>query len=203
LIPRQDACGAAKGGSVTFEEFLDAELDGLGRFARVLTGDRQQAHDTLAESLIKVQVHWRRIGVMDRPLPYVRRIITNTFLQQKRSWVDRMFHSMSPEALPERLSAPQVERVDDRSQLHELLQTLPRQQRAAIVLRYYLDLTDAEIADALGSSTGAVRANISRGFARLRLTGLDSEPDAAGQQTRRLRDEEATAIAVSPSGEDR
>lgn len=144
---------------MTFEEFLDAELDGLGRFARVLTGDRQQAHDTLADSLIKVQMHWRRIGDMDRPLPYVRRIITNTFLQQKRSWVDRMFRSMSPEALPERSSAPQLARVDDRSQLHELLGTLPRQQRAAIVLRHYLGLTDAEIADALGCSTGAVQAN--------------------------------------------
>jgi len=188
---------------VTFEEFLDAELDGLGRFTRVLTGNRQQAHDTLADSLIKVQVHWRRIGVMDRPLPYVRRIITNTFLQQKRSWVDRTFRSMSPEALPERSVKPQDARVDDRSQLHWLLQTLPRQQRAAIVLRHYLDLTDAEIADALGCSAGAVRANISRGFASLRLTGLDTHPNVSGRQTRLRRHEEATAAVILPSGEDR
>ncbi len=138
-----------------------------------------------------------------RPLPYVRRIITNTFLQQKRSWVDRMFRSMSPEALPERSAAAQVDRVDDRSQLHRLLETLPRQQRAAIVLRHYLDLTDAEIADALGCSAGAVRANISRGFARLRLTVLDAEATGTGQQNRPRRNEEATATANAPSGEER
>src|ERR1700712_556151 len=79
----------ARGGRVTFEEFLDAELDGLGRYARVLTGDRQQAHDTLAEALIKVQMHWKRIALMDRQLAYVRRIVTNTYLQEKRSWADR------------------------------------------------------------------------------------------------------------------
>lgn len=188
---------------MTFEEFLDAELDGLGRFARVLTGDRQQAHDTLAESLIKVHLHWRRIGVMHRPLPYVRRIITNTFLQQKRSWVDRTFRTMSPQALPERSVVPQTVRVEDRSQLHGLLESLPRQQRAAIVLRYYLDLTDTEIADALGCSAGAVRANISRGLARLRLAVEDAEVTVLDRQKRLHRNEKATITAVSPTGEGR
>ena len=81
---------------MTFDEFLDAELDGLRRYAQVLTGNRQQAHDTLAESLIKVQSHWRRIEVLDRPLPYVRRVVTNQFLQERRSWAARMFRSMNP-----------------------------------------------------------------------------------------------------------
>ena len=189
---------------MTFEEFLDGELDGLGRFARVLTGDRQQAHDTLAESLIKVHAHWRRIGVMDRPLPYVRRIITNTFLQQKRSWADRMFRTTSPQDLPHRQARAELARVDDRSQLHELLQSLPRQQRAAIVLRHYLDLTDAEIADALGCSSGAVRSYISRGFATLRLTGLDGEPPGAGVQAAPHHRRSTTTPAVSATfGEDR
>jgi RNA polymerase sigma-70 factor (sigma-E family) len=162
---------------VRFEEFLDAELDGLGRYARVLTGDRQQAHDTLAEALIKVQVHWRRISQMDRPLAYVRRIVTNQFLEERRSWTARMFRSMSPEALPESASAPGgTGRIDDRSQLHTLLESLPKQQRAAIVLRHYLDMTDAEIAEALSCSAGAVRAYISRGFTTLRLTERDPLP---------------------------
>lgn len=190
-----------------FEDFLDAELDGLGRFARVLTGDRQQAHDTLAESLIKVHAHWRRIGGMDSPLPYVRRIITNTFLQQKRSWADRMLRTTNPQDLPHRQAPAQLDRVDDRSQLHGLLQSLPRQQRAAIVLRHYLDLTDAEIADALGCSSGAVRSYISRGFATLRLTGLDGAPPGAVVQAtphHSFQDTTTTTPAVSAtSGEDR
>ena len=167
---------------MTFEEFLDAELDGLGRYARVLTGDRQQAHDTLAEALIKVQVHWRRIGQMERPLAYVRRIVTNQFLEERRSWAARMFRSMNPESLPELTpvgAGSGTGRIDDRAQLHALLATLPKQQRASIVLRHYLDLTDAEIADALGCSAGAVRTYISRGFATLRLIERDPLPSNA------------------------
>ena len=127
---------------MTFDEILDAELDGLRRYAQVLTGDRQEAHDTLAEALIKVQSHWRRIEVLDRPLQYVRRVVTNQFLQERRSWSARMFRSMNPGSLPQPapLGESEVRRVDDRSELHTLLASLPRQQRAAIVLRHYLDL---------------------------------------------------------------
>ncbi len=166
---------------MTFDEFLDAELDGLRRYAQVLTGNRQQAHDTLAESLIKVQSHWRRIEVLDRPLPYVRRVVTNQFLQERRSWAARMFRSMNPESLPHSVRAGESEvgRVDDRSELHTLLASLPRQQRAAIVLRHYLDLSDPEIAQALSCSAGAVRTYISRGFASLRLTAQDRLPTGA------------------------
>lgn len=154
---------------MTFEDFLDAELEGLGRYALVLTGDRQKAHDALAEAMIKVQPHWDRIGVMAYPLAYVRRIVTNQFLQERRSWASRMFRSTSPETMPERqVRDAGPGRVDDRSQLHDLLASLPKQQRAAIVLRHYLDLSDADIADALSCSEGAVRTYISRGLAALR-----------------------------------
>lgn len=159
---------------MTFEDFLNAELEGLGRYAQVLTGERQEAHDTLAEAMIKVQLHWHRIGTMTHPLAYVRRIVTNQFLQNRRSWASRMLRPTSPEALPQQQvwdSGPQ--RVDDRSQLHVLLATLPKQHRAAIVLRHYLDLTDADIADALSCSEGAVRTYISRALAALRLQDVD------------------------------
>ncbi|MET3804589.1 RNA polymerase sigma-70 factor (sigma-E family) [Nakamurella sp. UYEF19] len=163
---------------MTFEEFLDNELDGLGRYARVLTGDRQQAHDTLAESLIKVQVHWRRIGQMDRPLAYVRRMVTNQFLEERRSWAARMFRTTSPESLPQMVNSAAVGRVEDRSELHTLLGSLPRQERAAIVLRHYLDLPDAEIAELLSCSAGAVRTYISRGFTSLRSAPRNQMPGA-------------------------
>lgn len=164
---------------MTFEDFLNAELEGLGRYAQVLTGERQEAHDTLAEAMVRVQLHWRRIGDMTYPLAYVRRILTNQFLQNRRSWASRMLRSTGPEAMPQLQawdSGPQ--QVDDRSQLHVLLASLPRQQRAAIVLRHYLDLPDADIADALSCSEGAVRTYISRGLAALRLHGTDE----AGQR---------------------
>lgn len=166
-----------RGGSVTFEDFLSSELEGLGRYAQVLTGDRQKAHDTLAEAMIKVQLHWHQIAAMTYPLAYVRRIITNQYLQERRSWTGRKVRSMCPETLPQRpIRDSDTQRIDDRSQLHDLLVLLPKQQRAAIVLRHYLDLTDAEIADALSCSQGAVRTYISRGLAALRLRDRVNQP---------------------------
>ena len=153
---------------MTFDEFLDRELDGLTRYARVLTGDRQLGHDMLADSLIKVQLHWLRIADLDNPLAYVRRVVTNTFLQQRRSWAQRMIHPWgSP--LPDRGDFDdRLSRVDSRSQLHQLLELLPRQQRVAIVLRHYLDLSDDDIAATMACSSGTVRTHISRGLATLR-----------------------------------
>lgn len=160
---------------MTFEEFLDAELNGLDRYSRVLVGDRQLAHDCLADSLIKVQVRWKRIAELDNPLAYVRRVVTNTFLDQRRSWAHRMMHLVSAEHLPEQPAPSGLSGVDDRAQLHELLQRLPRQQRAAIVMRHYLDLPDADIADALSCTVGSVRTYVSRGLAGLRLLSEDTD----------------------------
>lgn len=161
---------------MTFEEFLDAELTGLDRYSRVLVGDRQLAHDCLADSLIKVQLRWRKIGELDNPLAYVRRVVTNTFLDQRRSWAHRMLHLVGTEQLPEQPAPSELRSLEDRAQLHALLQQLPRQQRAAIVMRHYLDLPDTDIADALSCTVGSVRTYISRGLAALRLLS-DDTPD--------------------------
>lgn len=163
-----------------FEDFLDAELEGLGRYSQVLTGERQKAHDILAEAMIKVQLHWQRVGSMAYPLAYVRRILTNQFLEERRSWAGRMLRPMEPETIPQQpVWDRDPKRLDDRSELHDLLASLPKQQRAAIVLRHYLDLTDAEIADALSCSEGAVRTYISRGLAALRLRDSVEAPSQA------------------------
>lgn len=162
---------------MTFEEFLDAELDGLDRYSRVLAGDRQLAHDCLADSLIKVQVRWASIAGMDNPLAYVRRVVTNTFLDQRRSWAHRMLHLVAHDQLVQVAPASELSALHDRAQLHGLLQRLPRQQRAAIVMRHYLDLPDPEIAEAMSCTVGAVRTYISKGLASLRL--LPEDPDAA------------------------
>ena len=110
---------------MTFDEFLDAELDGLDRYCRVLVGDRQLAHDTLADSLIKVQQHWTRIALMTTPLAYVRKMITNTYLDGRRSWAQRMLHLVPPSEMPEesQLHDP-VSVVHDRAHLHDLLRQL-------------------------------------------------------------------------------
>ena len=160
---------------VTFDEFVRKELAALAGYARVLTGDRQAAHDVLADVLVKAQVKWKRIGVMDTPGAYVRRMITNAFLDERRRWSTR--HLRSVPALPEVAGPDRTSSVDDRAELHLLLSRLPRQQRAAIVLRYYLDLADDEIGREIGCSAVAARSYISRGLTSLRINANQDSLD--------------------------
>lgn len=163
---------------MTFDEFAAAELPALARYARVLTGDRQRAHDVLADALITTQLRWKRIGAMDRPAAYVRRVVTTTYLGDRRRWASRHIALTVTGQPPDAPGPDPATAVDNRDQLQGLLAALPRQQRAAIVLRYYLGLADAEIADELGCAPGTVRSYISRGLATMRISG-DSPNDPA------------------------
>lgn len=158
---------------MTFDEFLNAELPGLRRYAAMLAGDRQRAHDVLADALLAAHLGWQRIGSMEFPTAYVRRIVTSTFLSEKRRWSVRMILPTRSGQLPDVALPDPAGGVDDRGQLHQLLAALPPRQRAAIVLRYYLDLPDTEIAAELGITAGAVRTAISRALTSLRIAAQD------------------------------
>jgi RNA polymerase sigma-70 factor (sigma-E family) len=175
---------------VTFDEFLDAELTGLRRYAGALTGDSQRAHDVLADALLKAHAGWRRIGAMDFPLAYVRRIVTSTFLSERRRWSVRMIRPTRTGDLPDVAVPDPASVVDDREHLRRLLAALPPRQRAAVALRYYLGLDTAEIAAELGITEGAVRTTISRALAALRIA-IGDEP--AGTDT----DTTTTSIQAS------
>lgn len=164
---------------MTFDDLLDQELDGLRRYAQVLTGNPVDAQDLVAEALLRVYLGWGRIGTLDQPTAYVRRVITNAFLSDRRRWARRSVVLTGTGALPETPLADPTGAVDDREQLHVLLSSLPRQQRAAVVLRYYLDLSDDDIGTELGITTGAVRTAISRALAALRI-GRDDHAAADG-----------------------
>jgi RNA polymerase sigma-70 factor (sigma-E family) len=153
---------------MTFEEFLDGELDSLRRYARLLTGSRDSAHDVLADALIKAHLRWPKIGRMQFPAAYVRSMVTNGYISERRSWRSRFIAATRSGELPEIAVAQASRSVEDRDQLEQLLMGLPQQQRAAIVLRYYFDLTDAAIASELQCSPGAVRSYISRGLSAIR-----------------------------------
>lgn len=155
---------------MTFEEFLAAELTGLSRYATVLTGDRERAHDVLADALVKAYASWRRIGAMQFPLAYVRRIVTSIYLSDRRRWALRMIRPTRTGDLPDVALPDPTDAFDDREHLSALLAALPARQRAAIVLRYYLGYDNAAIAADLGITAGAVRTAISRGMSALRIT---------------------------------
>jgi len=160
---------------VTFEEFVSVQLPALTRYARVLTGDRQDAHDVLADALIVAHLRWRRISKMDYPAAYVRRIVTSTFLSRKRRWSARNVKLTATGDLPERAGADATAQIDDQNQLHGLLAQLPDRQRAALVLRYFLDLSDQQTADELGCTRSTVRSLVARGLASLRIANANPQ----------------------------
>ena len=152
-----------------FDEFLREQLPALVRFAGVLTGDRELAQDLTQDALVRAHARWGRIGRMDRPDLYLRRMITNGYLSWRRRWAVRTIH---PVADTDRLSAatapdPAV-RVADQDQVLALLATLGRRQRAVLVLRFYEGRTDDEIAAIFGCTAGTVRSHVSRALAGLR-----------------------------------
>ena len=153
---------------MTYEEFADARLGALLRYAVMLTGDPHQAQDLVQETMVRVQLHWRRVARSDVPERYVRRMLTNQFIDWRRgSWALRvLLRGEVDDSVP--ATADHAQSTVDRDQIRSWLSRLPRRQRAALVLRYYEDLPDGEIAEILGCAVGTVRSSISRALATLR-----------------------------------
>ena len=159
---------------VTYEEFADSRLGALLRYAVMLTGDQHTAQDLVQETMVRVQLNWRRVAGSDSPDGYVRKILTNQFVDLRRgSWFRRVL--LRPEPDPARAApSDHAQESAERDRVWTMLARLPRQQRAALVLRYYEDLPDAEIAEVLGCAVGTVRSSISRALATLRTEFVEA-----------------------------
>jgi RNA polymerase sigma-70 factor (sigma-E family) len=169
--------GANETRDADFTAYLHARQPSLLRTAYLLTGDRASAEDLLQTSLAKLYLAWDRVQRRESVDGYLRRIMVNELNGQwRRPWRRR---EVSVEHLPE--TVPVVDEYDDGSgaQLWTFVQTLPRRQRAVIVLRYYEELSEAETADVLGCSVGTVKSQASRALAALRQRAprsLDPRP---------------------------
>ncbi|MGI5246234.1 SigE family RNA polymerase sigma factor [Dactylosporangium sp. CA-139066] len=142
---------------MTFEEFVEARLQALLRYAVMLTGDPHLAQDLVQETMIRAQLKWCRIAAADLPERYVKRMLTNVYMDLHRgSWLRRvLLRGMDIEAAGEpRVVPDHADGLAERDQMWLWLGRLPRQQRAALVLRYYEGLTDGEIAEILGRPPG-------------------------------------------------
>lgn len=137
----------------------------LLRTAYLLCRDWGQAEDLLQTALVKAWRAWRRVG--DDPDPYVYRILVNTHM----SWSKRRWRGERPtDAPPDRLD-PQdpIGAAEDKAVLWAALGRLPHRQRATIVLRYFEDLTEPQVAAILGCSVGTVKSQTSKALAKLRV----------------------------------
>jgi RNA polymerase sigma-70 factor (sigma-E family) len=152
---------------VEFDEFAREQLPGLVRFAAALTGDRALAQDLVQDALMRAYLKWARVAAAARPDLYLRRMVVNGHLTWRRRWYQRSVRPVGEPTTVEPVADP-TGRIADRAELTDLLGRLSRQQRAAIVLRYFEDLSDEEIGTVLGCTAGAVRGYVSRGLAALR-----------------------------------
>jgi RNA polymerase sigma-70 factor (sigma-E family) len=146
----------------SFEQFMAAALPGLLRFGHVLTGDRHRAEELVQSALVKTYRRWGSLR-NDQPAAYVRRAMANTYTSW---WRSARREAVMPAGFD--AAARDATSYDERDAALRALATLPPRQRAVLVLRYYLDMSEAEIADALGCSTGTVKSSASRGLHSLR-----------------------------------
>lgn len=171
-----------------FRDYVAARSPALLRTAYLLTGNRSDAEDLLQTALAKTYLAWPRIRDRHAVDAYVRRIMVNT----RTSWWRRDRHLTAVAGDDELHATPAAGRdpIAD-SDLHDALWAalarLPRRQRAAVVLRYYEELSEAETAAALGVSVGTIKSSVARGLAKLR--------EDAG-----LRDDERAALPADLQG---
>jgi RNA polymerase sigma-70 factor (sigma-E family) len=164
--------GAAVIDGDAFAAFVRQHGRSLFGTAYLLTGDGGRAEDLVQDTLARLYPRWERVSAAQAPLAYVRRAVVNRFVSGQRRPSAR---EVALAELPERAAPGDLaDGVTDRGMLAQLLRTLPERQRAALVLRYFHDLPDNDIAAALGCRAGTVRSLLSRGLEALRVKAMDA-----------------------------
>lgn len=158
----------ARGAADTFEEFVNATAGRLLRTAVFLVYDRHLAEDLLQVAYERVARRWRRLADGD-PEAYARRVLVNLAIDEGKRRRRRRDTPAGAAADLDRIAgrAPHDVPSGD-GELEEALRALPAQQRAVVVLRYWCDLGEREIADTLGISRGTVKSHTARAMAALR-----------------------------------
>ncbi len=153
-----------------FREFVAARSPGMLQSAWLLTGHQANAQDLLQTALAKTYARWDRIKRQDAAEVYVRRVMVSTFISwNRRRWVGEQ----STGELPERAAPHDAYAAAElRADVARALDTLPRRQRAVVVLRYFDDLTEAEVAKAMNCSIGTVKSQTAKALIKLRASGL-------------------------------
>ena len=154
-----------------FEQFVRGRSMHLFRLALVLTGwDQAAAEDVLQIALERAYRRRRQLFRHGSAEPYVRKVVVNAAIDWRRVRRRRAEHSL--DLASDLAATDRLGQIAERDALVRALTALAPKQRAVLVLRYWEDVPDAEIAAALNCSAGTVRSQASRGLARLReLTG--------------------------------
>lgn len=153
-----------------FRQFMRGRWPAMVRLAYGLTGDAGHAEDVAQAAFARAYASWGRVRRAADPEAYMRRIVIN---ENRRRFRKQRVAEALPGVLPDRGAA--VPGPEDRSALIDALRTLGPRQRAVVVLRYWLDLSEAETAAALNCSVGTVKSQASRALATLRGKVVEGE----------------------------
>ncbi|GAA2739189.1 SigE family RNA polymerase sigma factor [Kitasatospora cinereorecta] len=169
------AAADATGASVDqLTETYQAHYRSLLRLAALLLDDLSSCEDVVQEAFIRVHAARRRVRDPEKTLAYLRQTVVNL----SRSTLKRRILGLRllPKPMPDMASAEEgAYDALERDQLRTALRGLQRRQREVLVLRYYADLTEAQVAEVLGISVGSVKAYGSRGLAALRTLMASSD----------------------------
>ena len=154
------------GDDEAFREYVTGRGPALLRTALLLTGNEADAEDLLQAALAKTYRAWGRIHDRAAVDAYVKRAMINT---QISWWRRRRVEEYPTDDLPDQAVADHAVASDLQDTVRRALDRLPARMRTAVVLRYYEDMSEPEIADALGVSLGTVKSTVSRAVAKLRI----------------------------------
>jgi RNA polymerase sigma-70 factor (sigma-E family) len=170
-IVTEDAQRAQAPGGGVLADLYERHAPAAGRLAYLLTGDRVLAEDLVQEAFVRVVGRFRHLRVPDAFEAYLRRTIVNLHTSQlrrrrlERAYLEREGRTEASTTNPD---------VDAREELWREVLALPPRQRAAVVLRFYEDLSERETADALGCSPSAAKSLVARAMQTLRAR-IESE----------------------------
>ena len=145
-----------------FDAFVRARHPALLRYGTALTGDVHRAADLVQDALERTGLAWDRVQQQGDPEGYVRRVMANRNISTWRRLRRERLVDEPPETAFEDRPTDDV--------MWDVLARLPRRQRTVLVLRYYEDLSEAEIARVLGIAPGTVKSQASKGIAALRAS---------------------------------
>jgi RNA polymerase sigma-70 factor (sigma-E family) len=151
-----------------YDEFFALRAPSVVRLARLQLQDNHAAEDVAAIVLEKVEKKWKRVSAMSAPDAYVRRMLVNECISYQRKAARRHEESVDPGSLPVVAQPDESATVAARDELRRALLGLPPQQRAVLVLRYYEEVPDQEIAEILGIARVTVRSHALYALTRLR-----------------------------------
>jgi RNA polymerase sigma-70 factor (sigma-E family) len=157
-------------GDEEFVRFVEGSSARLIHAAYLLTGDRHRAEEATQAALVRTYANWSRVR-RDDAYAYTRRVMVNQVIDGWR----RPLREYPTDDLPEPPDGRDIaDEVARRRWLVDALSTLTDRERAVVVLRYYFDLSEAEVAGELGISLGTVKSTASRTLTKLRVTGVDA-----------------------------